>query len=60
MGDFAKGTEMLLNKGDTVIYQGKEYVIIWIYDSEFYEIKNIMSNKIELVHMSEIMKNSSS
>ncbi len=51
---------MLLNKGDTVIYQGKEYVIIWIYDSEFYEIKNIMSNKLELVHMSEIMKNSSS
>jgi hypothetical protein len=46
---------MEFNLRDKVIYQDKEYNILWIYDSEYIEIGQGYSN-IELVHKSEIQK----
>ncbi|MFT8323114.1 MAG: hypothetical protein ABF649_19785 [Bacillus sp. (in: firmicutes)] len=38
-----------------VLYQGKEYTVIFQYDSGFYEIRQIdNSNVVELVHLSEL------
>jgi hypothetical protein len=46
---------MEYNLRDKVLYQDKEYNILWIYDSEYIEIAQGYSN-IELVHKSEIKK----
>ncbi len=46
---------MEYNLRDKVLYQDKEYSILWIYDSEYIEIAQGFSN-IELVHKSEIKK----
>jgi hypothetical protein len=42
-----------LEIGLTVIYKNKEYVIVWVYNNGFYEIREKGSNyNIELVHSS--------
>jgi hypothetical protein len=46
---------MEYNLRDKVLYQDKEYNILWIYDSEYVEIAQGYSN-IELVHKTEIKK----
>jgi hypothetical protein len=46
---------MEYNLRDKVLYQDKEYNILWIYDSEYIEIAQGYSN-IELVHKTEIKK----
>jgi hypothetical protein len=46
---------MKFNIGDKVLFQDKEYKVLWIYDSEYIEIAQGYSN-IELVHKSEIKK----
>ncbi|WLD94281.1 hypothetical protein [Alkalihalobacillus sp. AL-G] len=43
-----------MHKGDIVIYNGKTYTVIWIYDTGFLELKG--DYKIQLVHKDEVRR----
>jgi hypothetical protein len=43
-----------MNKGDTVKFQGKLYIILHIYDSKYCEIKEINHHQVELVKLSDL------
>ncbi|MEC2076291.1 hypothetical protein [Metabacillus fastidiosus] len=43
-----------LSLGDEVTYEGKVYIVLHIYDSNYIEIKDKDSFIVELVHISEI------
>ena len=45
-----------MNIGDRVIFNGEKFVIQWIYDSGFCEIKHIEKFITELVRISEIIR----
>ena len=45
---------MELNIGDKVIFNGEKFIIQWIYESGYCEIKHINKARTELVHVSAI------
>jgi hypothetical protein len=47
---------MEYNIGDKVIYNNEEYLVHWIYDTEYLEISKDRVSNCKLVHKSEIEK----